>query len=126
MKKKLFIISGILVVLTLVVLVFRAMNASDSNGISLAPGPEKQLRDYPAFEGENHDEPPDIRIEQLPDGSRIEYGSYHGKMSPEVEAEMKKLVEKQKKKILQAIPTRTQSDASVRMSPYHRSAWSSF
>lgn len=125
MKKKLLIISGILVVLTLLFLVFQAMSASDSNAPSPKPGPEKQLRDYPAFEGENHDEPPDIRVEQLPDGSRIEYGSYHGKMSPEVEAEMKKLVEKQKQKILQTIPTGTQSDASLRISPYRQSAWSS-
>lgn len=97
MRKKLLIIGAIIFVVLLIFLVIR-MATSGTKTPSPAPGPVKQLKDLPAIEGENNNEPPDIRIEQLPDGSRIEYGSYHGRMTPEIEAAMKELVEKEKKK----------------------------
>lgn len=107
------IVGGIVFVVFLIVLVVRAVNRSGDGTVTPTPTPAKQLLDYPSFEGEGVNEPPDIRVERLPDGSRIEYGSYHGRMTPEREAALKELVEKEKKKLqLQTNPTGPQSDAS--------------
>ena len=66
MKKRLFIIGAIVFVIILIVLVIRAGRRSQTAIPTPSLPPEKQLKDFQNIEGDNHDEPPDIRDAEMP------------------------------------------------------------